>query len=244
MINILFCDDNPEFLSIMCGDVRDIIQNDYRKNFKDAKFYSYDNGSEVISFAERDRIDAIFLDIDMKDLTGFETAKRLLEINGETLILFVSAYDQFVYDAFEFYPIAFLRKGKIRDELPKAVKRICAILNEPNEMITVTATDGKINIRKKDIVYIHSIGNYCYYVLSNVKQYSCRDTLGNVEKAVSEYDFYRVHAAYIVNLKQIQSIDKSISVIMGKDNVPIPIAQRRLMGFKKAYAEFLSRRII
>ncbi len=56
---------------------------------------------------------------------------------------------QFVYDAFEFYPIAFLRKGKIRDELPKAVKRICAILNEPNEMITVTATDGKINIRKK-----------------------------------------------------------------------------------------------
>lgn len=51
-------------------------------------------------------------------------------------------------------------------------------------------------------------------------------------------------AAYIVNLKQIQSIDKSISVIMGKDNVPIPIAQRRLMGFKKAYAEFLSRRII
>ena len=64
-----------------------------------------------------------------------------------------------------------------------------------------------------------------------------------MEKAVSEYDFYRVHAAYIVNLKQIQSIDKSISV-MGKDNVPIPIAQRRLMGFKKAYAEFLSRRII
>lgn len=244
MINILFCDDNTDFLSILFGYVRDIIQNDYRNIFKDAKFYSYDNGSEVISFAERDRIDAIFLDIDMKDLTGFETAKRLLEINGETLILFVSAYDQFVYDAFEFYPIAFLRKGKIRDELPKAVKRICGILNEPDEKITVAATDGKINIRKKDIVYIHSIGNYCYYVLSNGKQYSCRDTLGNVEKVVAEYDFYRVHAAYIVNLEQIQSIDRSISVIMGKDNVPIPIAQRRLMGFKKAYAEFLSRRII
>lgn len=164
MINILFCDDNTEFLSILFGYVRDIIQNDYRNIFKDAKFYSYDNGSGVISFAERERVDVIFLDIDMKDLTGFETAKRLLEINGETLILFVSAYDQFVYDAFEFYPIAFLRKGKIRDELPKAVKRICAILNEPNEMITVTATDGKITIRKKDIVYIHSIGNYCYYV--------------------------------------------------------------------------------
>ena len=71
MINILFCDDNTEFLSILFGYVRDIIQNDYRNIFKDAKFYSYDNGSEVISFAERDRIDAIFLDIDMKDLTGF-----------------------------------------------------------------------------------------------------------------------------------------------------------------------------
>lgn len=244
MINILFCDDNTEFLSILFGYVRDIIQNDYRNIFKDAKFYSYDNGKGVISFAERERVDVIFLDIDMNDRTGFEVAKQLLEINGETLIVFVSAYDQFVYDAFEFYPIAFLRKGKVCDELPKTMKRICGILNEPNEMITVTATDGKINIRKKDIVYIHSIGNYCYYVLSNGKQYSCRDTLGNVEKAVAEYDFYRVHAAYIVNLEQIQSIDRSISVIMGKDNVPIPIAQRRLMGFKKAYAEFLSRRII
>ena len=244
MINILFCDDNMEFLSIMCGYVRNIIQNDYRKNFKDAKFYSYDNGKGVISFAERERVDVIFLDIDMKDLTGFEVAKRLMEINSETLIVFVSAYDQFVYDAFEFYPIAFLRKGKVCDELPKTMKGICGILNEPNEKITVTTTNGKINIRKKDIVYIHSIGNYCYCVLSNGKQYSCRDTLGNVEKEVSEYDFYRVHAAYIVNLEQIQSIDKSISVIMGKDNVPIPIAQRRLLNFKKAYAEFLSRRII
>ena len=57
MINILFCDDNTEFLSILFGYVRDIIQNDYRNIFKDAKFYSYDNGSEVISFAERDRIE-------------------------------------------------------------------------------------------------------------------------------------------------------------------------------------------
>ena len=152
MINILFCDDNTEFLSILFGYVRDIIQNDYRNIFKDAKFYSYDNGKGVISFAERERVDVIFLDIDMNDRTGFEVAKQLLEINGETLIVFVSAYDQFVYDAFEFYPIAFLRKGKVCDELPKTMKRICGILNEPNEMITVTATDGKINIRKKDIV--------------------------------------------------------------------------------------------
>lgn len=56
MINILFCDDNTEFLSILFGYVRDIIQNDYRNIFKDAKFYSYDNGKGVSFLLQKESV--------------------------------------------------------------------------------------------------------------------------------------------------------------------------------------------
>lgn len=244
MINILLCDDNTEFLSLMHGYVEKTIKSQFNDVLKDAEFFSYDNGNSVISFAEKSRVDVIFLDIDMKKLNGFDVANKLIEINEETLIVFVSAYDQFVYDVFEFYPVAFLRKEKICDEMPKVLKRISEKLNEPNEKLIVNTTHGKVILRKKDIIYIHSIGNYCYYMLINGTQYSCRCTLSNIEKTITSMNFYRVHAAYIVNFDQIQGIDKSISVIMGRDNVPVPIAQRRLAGFKKAYAEYMTRRII
>lgn len=244
MINILFCDDNTEFLSLLHGYVKKIIKSHFRDILKDAELFSYDNGKSVISFARKSRVDVIFLDIDMKNLNGFEVAKRLIEINDETLIVFVSAYDQFVYDVFEFYPVAFLRKGKICDELPRVLKRISEKLNESSEKLTVCTTQGKVLLREKDIVFIHSIGNYCYYMLINGIQHSCRETLSNIEKSIMSLKFYRVHAAYIVNFDQIQSIDKPNSVIMGRDNVPVPVAQRRWTGFKKAYAEYISRSFI
>ena len=229
MINILFCDDNTEFLSLLHGYVKKIMKSHFRDILMDAELFSYDNGKSVISFAKKSRVDVIFLDIDMKNLNGFEVAKRLIEINDETLIVFVSAYDQFVYDVFEFYPVAFLRKGKICDELPKVLKRISEKLNESSEKLTVCTTQGKVLLREKDIVFI---------------QHSCRDTLSNIEKSIMSLKFYRVHAAYIVNFDQIQSIDKPNSVIMGRNNVPVPIAQRRWTGFKKAYAEYISRSLI
>lgn len=244
MINILFCDDNTEFLSMLSGYVKNIIREKYASIFENAQLFSYDNGASVITFAERERIDIIFLDIDMKGMNGLDVAKKLVDINEETLIVFVSAYSQFVYDVFEFFPVAFLRKERVCDEISKVMKRLADAINEPNERLTITTANGNISVRKKEIVYIHSIGNYCYYVLTDGKQYSSRNTLNSIEKEITTSNFFRVHAAYIVNLDQIQRIDKSISVIMGKENVPIPIAQRRYLSFKRFYADFLSRRII
>lgn len=101
-----------EFLSLLHGYVKKIIKSHFRDILKDAELFSYDNGKSVISFAKKSRVDVIFLDIDMKNLNGFEVAKRLIEINDETLIVFVSAYDQFVYDVFEFYPLPFSGREK------------------------------------------------------------------------------------------------------------------------------------
>lgn len=245
MLNFLFCDDNSEFLSLLRNYVEKSINDNYATNYKTTAFFSFEKGRDVIDFAENNRVDVIFLDIDMKDVTGFAVAKRLLEINDDVKIVFVSAYDHFVYDSFEYYPLAFLRKSKVCDELPRILRRLFDILNKPNEVNIVNSNSGTLTVRNKDIVFINSAGNYCYYVMKDGKQYSCRETLNNIEKSLTGRScFFRVHAAYIVNMENIQMKDKAISVIVGEETVLIPIAQRRFWSFKKAYSDYLSRRVI
>ena len=48
MINIIFCDDNTEFLSLLHGYVKKIIKSHFRDILKDAELFSYDNGKSVI----------------------------------------------------------------------------------------------------------------------------------------------------------------------------------------------------
>ena len=198
---------------------------------------------EAIRIAKTVPVDVIFLDINMDGMNGFEVAKELRMIRELTQIVFVSAYESFVYDSFEFYPAAFLRKDRIYEELPRIIRRVADKLDETVQ-INVRTSEGDMRIKTKEIVFINSVGNYCYIRLSDGKQYTARSTLTSFEESLAEYDFFRVHSAYIVTLNHIQRIDKTISVLMGPEKIAVPVSQRRWAGFKKAYSEFINRRFL
>lgn len=243
MISVAFCDDNIEFMNLLAVEVKRLINKSALRN--DSIIYNcFEDGSLLLDFAQTSNIDVAFLDIDMKIINGFDVAKKLLELNEKVLIVFVSAYDQFVYDVFEFSPVAFIRKSCLSNELDRVISRLTNIIIDANSIIDINTTEGKITIKSKDIVYINSIGNYCYIRMNNNMQYSVRETLSNMEQRLSARGFYRVHSAYIINLFQIQRIERSITVIMGKDQIPVPISQRRHAGFKKAYTEMIVRRMV
>ncbi len=244
MISVIFCDDNTEFMNLLALEVKRLLDKSVVKKYDSIAYKCFDNGKTAIIYGKKQPIDVAFLDIDMKDVNGFAVAKALLEQNENILIVFVSAYDQFVYDVFEFSPVAFIRKSRLTEELTRVVGRVVSIIDESNSKIDLNTTDGKVTIKSKDIVYINSIGNYCYIRMEDKTQYVCRDTLSNMENLLVDKGFYRVHSAYIINLYQIQRIERNISVIMGKEQIPVPISQRRNSGFKKAYTDIVVGRMI
>ena len=237
MLRIAFCDDNTEFMNLLSVEVRRLFERSVINKYDEINYKCFDNGKKLLDYASFNAVDIAFLDIDMKELDGFKTAKELLDIKEDIMIVFVSAYDQFVYDVFEFSPVAFVRKSFISKELNKVVQRIINLIDEANSKIEINTSQGRQIIKAKDIIYVNSIGNYCYIRMRDGNQYVCRDTLSNMEILLDKKGFFRVHSAYIVNLFQIVRIEKNISVIMGKDQIAIPIAQRRNAEFKKAYSE-------
>ena len=240
MLNIAICDDSIEFQRVFDGALKKHLETIFPPTLKYQVLNSFYNSYEVIRYLETGTIDVLFLDIDLPGINGLELAKRLVWKNENTVIVFVSGYDKFVYEVFEFSPFAFLRKDHIFDELPKTISRIAEKFEKKSSDIDLTTTDGLCTICARDILYIKSKGNYYYCYDKSGKEIICRGTLSEAEAIFDRFDFYRVHSAFLVNMHHIQRIEKN-DLYVGLFNEKIPIAQRRLADFRKNYAEFTMR---
>src|SRR5262245_62593850 len=81
------------------------------------------NGVEALATIERLRPDLVFLDVQMPGLTGFEVARRLLDAEASSQIIFVTAYDQHAIEAFEVNAVDYLLKPVDGARLELALQR-------------------------------------------------------------------------------------------------------------------------
>ena len=239
MINIVFCDDNAQFLLTLKNIVQRTCVKLVPENVDFAIGPSLGNGKELIEYIKNNHVDVLLLDIDMPDLNGFDVAKIICKEYKNIKIIFMSAHDNLVYSTFEFYPFAYLRKSHIADEFPKVLKRILEKMEEPERQINLLTNSGVKTIDLSSIVYVESKRNYYCVHLIQGREYTCRGTLAEFEKYVAKYDFFRIHSAYIINLEHVERILEKGFVLV-KDS-SLPIAQRRMHDFKKAYMDYIRR---
>lgn len=242
MINIAVCDDNPQFASLLTKHLKKLSAYKVPSRI-DLRFTpSFGSADDVIEYLENNTIDVLFLDIDMPKTNGFALAKRLCETHPDTLIIFVSSYEEFVYSSFEYCPFRFLRKSHLSEELDITFQKVIekCILNR--ETILFNSTEGEIVLRVRDILFFEGQKNY--YIINTVSraQYKCRGTMESIDIMTRDYDFFRIHSAYVVNMEHIESISNEGFIIM-KNRQTLSVSKRRMAAFKDAYMQFIRRRI-
>ncbi len=241
MYNFAVCDDNPGFLDLFCPLLKRGLEGTMPKDegFKLIKPFS--GGREVLEYIETQRIDVLFLDIDMPDFNGFELAKRLCRDYKDTLIVFMSAYDNYVYESFDYMPFAYMRKQRIEDDLPKTLQRVRDRLLQSSRYVTLIIENVEQKLDVKDILYFESQKNYYLAHMANGRQYVCRGTLTELEEHVADLDFFRVHSAFLVNLEYVDKVTNDGSLLIGK--ITLPVAQKRQKQFKAAFFEYTRRKM-
>lgn len=236
MIKIAICDDNPKFSQIFYKKIKSIINNDCMV------LPPFFEGTEVIEYLKINSINILFLDIDMPKINGFDLAKILCEKYPDIIIIFVSAYEDFVYSSFEYCPFRFLRKSHLNDELnttlEKAVEKI--IIND-NRLLFNTI-DGQLSLKAKEILFFEGEKNYYYIYTTKNKSYKCRGTMESVNALMEKYYFFRIHSAYVVNMEHIESINNKGFLNM-KNGKILSISKKRMMKFKESYMQFIRRRV-
>ncbi len=215
------------------------------------------NGENAISEINKQNPDLIFLDINMKDMNGFEVLQNI-EVDPKPIVIFVTAYDEYALKAFDVYAFDFLLKPFKADRFFKTIKKVLEVsryeaennfekrLNDLLKLYSKYPTDSlydqklpikignkTIFINTPDIKYILGSGYYAEIYVDD-KKHLLRESLSNLNETLNKDVFFRIHRSAIINLNYLKEIVHSeyseIDVRM-KDNKLIKVSRSNKKEF-------------
>lgn len=185
------------------------------------------NAFEAMEVMTSGAVDLIFVDINMPGMSGMDFVKTL---PPGTNIIFSTAYSQYAVESYKVDAIDYLLKPISYEDFlhaaNKALKHISQAQNKQNESLTkdyfFVSSEGKIEkITLQDIDYIESMSEYVKIFLSNKKYIITLLRLKNLEDFLPKDRFMRVHRSYIVNMKNITTIERNRIVFYGTAYIPV-----------------------
>ncbi len=219
IMNIAICDDENYWRETLT-----VLLKEYKSNRHIELYITYfSDGLSLIKSSKT--FDVIFMDYQMKDLNGVETARELRSANNNCIIIFVSAFPNTALDTFEVDAFRFL--VKLDDYQKQAEKERFLIFKTHN---------GTIKIKESDIIYceaaqkhtfIHTV-NCTYEIHINIKQ---------IENKLSKENFFRCHKAYIVSFFHISSHNNTDIIMDNQEKAYI--SRNSLPAFREAFQDYV-----
>lgn len=243
MLTIAVCDDQHFSADKVAQTLKHLCTIHMAKGFAYEILPPFCSAKEVLKAIAQKNIDILFLDIEIPGMDGFALAKQIREQYPDLMLIFVSAYDELVFQSFAYHPFWFLRKARIEQELPHIFTKAIEQYMSSKEAELFQTKNGNILLPVKEILYLEADRNYYNIYCTTGALYRCRGTLSSLESRFKKYDFYRVHSAYLINMAHVRQISAINSVIM-KNHKQIPISRHRATAFKEAYSTFIRRKII
>lgn len=194
----------------------------------------YASGENFLKKAEP--YDIVFLDVEMKQLDGFETASGYREIFPKAMIIILTTHTELSRKGYMVNAFRYVDKTNIEEELTEALMSAKLCLNR-NQSIEIEASNlGKVSVMLSDIMYIETL-NHSLCVHTHENEYtSYTMTMGDFEEQLKEFGFFRCHKSYIVNLDKIKTFTKS--EIQLRDGSMILVSVRKYQELKKQYLDY------
>ena len=191
----------------------------------------YSNPISALKQINVEKVDVLFLDIQMPELNGMEFARMIPE---HTRVVFTTAFDEYAIEGYKVSAVDYLLKPFSFNEFLTAAQKVLkwyemmekkATPNtETKEAGIFVKSDYKlIHILHKDILYIEGLKDYVkIYTQNETRPILSLMSLKSLEEELPSDSFVRVHRSYIIQKNKIECINKSRIVIQKKE---IPIGE-------------------
>jgi len=234
-MQIAICDDEK--------NIRELIASKVMHLFPKAEIAFYASGDELLLSDKA--IDILFLDIQMSGRNGMETARELRKKDKKVILIFVTAAEEYVFQAFDVGAFHYIVKpmddAKFTEVLRRAVDELnvqntdAKVPEEKSLIINRGGVHTKVNI--DDIVYAEVFNRkvVIHKLNETIEYYGKMSDL----EAVTGDGFFRTHRAYLINFKYVEKYDASTvylekgTALMAKQNYP---------EFVKKYMKYIQRR--
>ncbi|TJX65348.1 response regulator transcription factor [Soehngenia saccharolytica] len=243
MIKVLIADD--EYLA------REDIKYFLSKYDEFSVVGEANHGKEVLEMNRKFRPDVIFLDIKMPVLSGIEVAKIINDLIERPEIVFLTAYDDYAINAFELDAIDYMLKPISEDRFNRCIEKLKAKLSSNEGKYKSNNTSGNyrnmqiisaykngviIPIRYNDIIYATICDRDTILVTKN-DEYRVNITLCELYESLKDYNFYKTHKSFIINLNYIDRIEpwfnSTYNIIVRGIDIKIPVSRNYVKGFRE-----------
>lgn len=214
MIKIAVCDDDRDFSERM----KLMIEQHFLAQSIGADVLIFSSGSCFLS--ENTDYNAVFLDIDMPDISGFDIAEQ---INNDPLIVFVTTHDELVYSSLKFRPFRFIRKAHLEAELSETLDAVHQeiLKRSAAKKFMLQTKNGDVLLNVNEIEYIEIYGHWLRVYVAGGDALECYGSLSVLEEQLDRFDFVRTHKSYLVNCRYIFSIQKNRIILDDRTEIPL-----------------------
>lgn len=236
-MRIGICDDQKE--------IREILTDKVKKYYPAEDIAVYSSGEELL--ADRKLPDILFLDVQMPEKDGMETARELRKRDRQMIIIFVTVTEDYVFQSFDVgafhYLIKPLEEEKFEEVLQKAVRQVRerdsedAGTGKERQSLIVTSKGQHITVPVQEIVYAEVFNRkiILHTMDADIEYYG---KLKELEKKAGE-DFYRPHRAYLINLNFVRKYNAGAIYLKRGQAL---VAKQNYHDFVKCYLRFNQRK--
>lgn len=235
MINIAICDDEK--------NIRAYLSSLIRKQNIECEITEYASTDEYLS--EQKEHELLFLDIEMKStvsgMDGMNMAKQIrgMEHIKQPIIVFVTGYEKYIYDAFDVGAFQYLLKPideqKFAGVFRRAAEQIISEAELRKKTLVIQYANTSKVIPWDSIYYLESQSHKVVIHMKdgNLEYYA---KMGELEEEL-QGQFFRIHKGYLVNLAYVDEYNKTEMTLVNGDK--LLISKYKYADFVKAYLRYM-----
>lgn len=195
------------------------------------------SGEEFLSQSSNAvKYDIVFMDINMEQTDGIETAMRIRAFQSNTYIVFVTAFIKYALDGYKVNAVRYIMK----DTLDAAISECMGAILQKMQLrqISFSFIEGEKKLYTDNLLYVESKKHKSvfYYQEEQLTKYQIYEKLDDIEKVLNGAGFLRIHKSYLVNMRHIRKISNYIAELSTGEELPIP--RIRYQAVKQKFVEY------
>jgi two-component system LytT family response regulator len=190
----------------------------------------FESADEALPFIEEQKVDILFLDIDMPGLNGIEFRKKAMEI---PVCIFITAHPEHAVESFEIETLDFIVKPLKLDRFTQTMSRVEEFMEIKLKALLFEASIGgdtiyikegheQTKVKLHEILYLEALKDYTL-VITEKKRHCVLSSIGNLLKEDHFQSFIRIHRSFAVQKQFIQKINSTEIVL--NNNISIPVGR-------------------
>jgi two-component system LytT family response regulator len=230
------------------------LSNLLETNFKEIKILATcAESTKAYQLIQLHKPDFIFLDIEMPFLNGFDLLSKFEHLDFD--VIFTTAYDSYAIKAIKFSALDYLLKPVAKEELAFAIEKIknkestidkaqiqmASTVNNKHlsDTIALPSSDGLIFVHVNDIINCTADGSYTRMCMTDKSEILLSKTLGDVDELLEEYNFFRIHHSFLINLKEVKKyIRGEGGEVVMSNGKSLMVARTRKSDFLNVFTRF------